>query len=181
MAAKNKNTGTTTATNTGTGTEEAKPKSNRGGRPPGPVFMWDSQRDQVLVVLMLNNKGTLSAEQVYQQLVGHPAFAADANLLTKEKVRQRVGKLSARTEKKYGVTLDLRRTSNSGYDVDGTLDAVFKAMQIPVKAQAPAAQAPEPAVVPVTPAAPAATLPTLPTLPAGFAGGLIATPGAGGA
>lgn len=173
------NAAATDAANTGAAATTTAPKSNRGGRPPGPVFMWDSQRDQVLVVLMLNNKGTLSAEQVYQQLITHPAFAADANLLTKEKVRQRVGKLSARTEKKYGVTLDLRRTSNSGYDVDGTLDSVFKAMGIQAQPQqAQAASTQEPA------AAPVASVPApapLPTLPSGFAGGLIATPGGGGA
>lgn len=178
MAAKNK---TAAVASTATGEAASTASKSRGGRPPGPVFMWDSQRDQVLVVLMLNNKGTLSAEQVYQQLITHPAFAADANLLTKEKVRQRVGKLSARTEKKYGVTLDLRRTSNSGYDVDGTLDAVMKAMGIQAQPQqAQAASTQEPAAAPAA-SAPTVTPVPLPTLSPGFAGGLIATPGGGGA
>lgn len=138
--AKPKPATATDATASGAGTDtpntaNAAPKK-KGGRPAGPTFGWDSQRDQILVVTLLQNPGVLTPAQLVTNLSQHPAYAADASLLTAEKIRQRVAKLSARAEKMGYGKLQLRRTGGGGYDPNETLASVFKAMGV-----APAAPA----------------------------------------
>lgn len=134
-SSKNKNTPAVDAA-AGTGTANAaesvapKPKSNRGGRPAGPVFAWDGERDQLLALTLLQNPGVLTPQQLVGHLAQHPAYAADASLLTAEKIRQRVAKLSARAEKMGYGRLQLRRTGGGGYDPTDTLASVFKSLGV---------------------------------------------------
>lgn len=182
-------TGASTTTDAGTdvtGTDTAA-TTKKGGRPPGPVFSWTDSRNEALVLILLQNNGQLSAEQVRSALIQNPDIAADAHLLTGEKIRQQAKKLSTRAQELGYPELTLKRSKATSGGMGAVLSRVFQSVGvIPLPAAPAAAQAPV-AVQPVAPVAqpqphylhqpqstPAGTLP-------GFAGGLIPTPGTGSA
>lgn len=103
-----------------------KPRS--GGRKAGdPQFIWDEERDITLMLTVLKSPGQLTADALVDALKDHPAFQADANLLTREKIRLRVGKLSARSEEMGLGKLSLRRSTNTGYSPDDVIKRAFAA------------------------------------------------------
>lgn len=143
--------------------------AKKTGRPRGPnnpdtTIGWDGARDAVLVGLLLQNPGNLTTAKVVEALRSQPAFASDAQALATEtapeKIRQRVKKLNDLNEAAGRPFLKLKHKSNSGYDADAVLAAVYAQMGIQAQAQAPVApfQAQQQTPVP----APAA-LPTFPT------------------
>lgn len=101
----------------------AKPKKDRAER--SPDLVWDAARMTALAALVAANNGQLSPRQVVDQLKTHPAFIADAHLLTPEKIRARVNKLSARAEARGQAPISLRRAGNAGYDIDDILNQVL--------------------------------------------------------
>lgn len=146
------------ATGNGAGTKTTKP------RDPATTLYFNDERDDALMVLILTNNGQLTTSQIATQLANHPAYADQASLLMekRESFRQRVKKLSKRTESRKGVKLELKRTSNTGYDPDEVIDRVFaKVYGQPIQSQPT-----PPAVQGQGPGNPVA---------GGFTGGLIPT------
>lgn len=135
-----------------------------GGRPRGPnnpdtTIGWDGARDTVLVGLLLQNPGAMTTAKVVEALKQQPAFASDAQALATEtapeKIRQRVKKLNDLNEAAGRPLLKLKHKSNSGYDADAVLAAVYAQMgiQAPVQAQAPVPTAPLPTIPAPAPSA----------------------------
>jgi hypothetical protein len=115
----------------------------RGGRRPGSgdtALAWNAERDTALITSIQANPGRLTTNQLAAHLAQHEAFSADAGLVTAEKVRQRVKKLSDRAAEMGLPRLEVKRMGNAGYDPGEVLSTLLRpalapAVPVPVTAQ----------------------------------------------
>lgn len=176
MAAKkngngSSNTGIGTAgsnSSAGTSAGGTAPATHKGGRqrgvPAPPTLVWTNARITALVMAVAAEPGSLTAAQIADRLSVHPAFAGDEKLVTADRVRLKIAKVNAINEKKGRPALGLRRTSNSGVDLEGVLDQIYGGPPAPIERQIVQPQAP-PQPLPVNLPNAGFTLPVQPSTP----------------
>ena len=186
MAAKNKTQTPASAAGADAGStpKTAKPRKQVN---PDEVIYWNGERDAAIIREIMANPGRLTTKALADRLAKSPAFADDAHLLSKdgasEKIRAHVKKLSDTSFKRFGVKLELKRGSNTGYHVEDTMASVFAefGMQVPTSAPAPVSNQGNVStipsgVIPLVPQAQAQPQTLTPQVQTQFTGGLIPTP-----